>query len=126
MFLIFVDLCLQLFVNFNLLSNEMEANYYEAKISNELESMSNEDIFVPNSSIMKVINLSSLKLNILKLNFYLYLLLISDTITEFRLLNEKSRIFTVHDSMKKLFQFEKYKEVVDSLESYIDAFKLVI
>jgi hypothetical protein len=65
MFLIFVDLCLQLFVYFNLLSNEIEANYYEAKISNELESMNNEDIFVPNSSIMKVINLSSFKLNIL-------------------------------------------------------------
>ena len=52
-----LDLCLQLFVNFNVLSNESEANYYEAKISSELESL-NIDIFVPNSIIMEVINLS--------------------------------------------------------------------
>jgi hypothetical protein len=125
MFVVFIDLCLQLFVNFNLLSNEIEASYYESKISNELESMSNEDILVPNSSIMKIINLSSFKLNILII-FIQNTILFSDTITEFRLLNEKSRIFTVNDSMKKLFQFGNYKEVVDSLESYIDAFKLVI
>ena len=87
--------------------------------------MSNEDILVPNSSIMKIINLSSFKLNILII-FIQNTILFSDTITEFRLLNEKSRIFTVNDSMKKLFQFGNYKEVVDSLESYIDAFKLVI
>ena len=44
---------------------------------------------------------------------------------EFRLLNQKSRIFKIGESINKLYSLGKYNEVIDSLEPYIDTFKLV-
>jgi hypothetical protein len=125
------DLCLQLFAHFNLLSNEVEASFFENKISNEFRNLE-IDIIVPNSKIMNVINSSNFFL-FFSFKFYtcyfktkLYLCICKGTITEFRLLNEKSRIFKIYDSIKKLYSQEKYNDVIESLETYIDTFKLVI
>ena len=40
-------------------------------------------------------------------------------------MNEKSRIFKIHDLVINLYESEKYADVIQNMESYVDTFKLV-
>jgi hypothetical protein len=94
-----------LYINYNFMFETKQIGFFENNLICLLDYGSIANVMVPNSSILSVINKS--------------------TIEEFRMISETTKIFKMNALIRNLYKSESYQELIRSLEVYIENFNIV-